>query len=194
MPRKAARSPETDPLKGRRIVVGVSGGIAAYKAADLVSKLRQRGASVTVVMTQAAQEFVTPLTFESLADSRVITDLFSDRSPYVMGHIALSDWAEVVVIAPATANVIGKIAAGIADDALTTVVISAKCPILLAPAMNDAMFTNRVVQANLKRLESLGYKIIGPAKGWLACGKIGEGRMVEVPAILEAIEKTLPGS
>lgn len=188
MPRRKTSGKSADQLKGRQVVVGVSGGIAAYKAADLVSKLRQRGVSVTVVMTEAAQKFVTPLTFESLSDNRVIIDLFSDRSPYVMGHIALSDWAQAVVIAPATANIIGKLAAGIADDALTTVAISVKCPVFLAPAMNDAMFANPIVQANLKRLEEVGWRIIEPAEGWLACGRVGKGRMCEVREIVSALE------
>jgi len=188
MPPKKTTRRTRDPLDGRRIVVGVTGGIAAYKAAELVSTLRQRGAAVTVVMTDAAQQFVTPLTFESLSGNRVVTGMFSDRSPYVMGHIALCDWADALVIAPATANVIGKFAAGLADDALTTTVISAQAPILLAPAMNDQMYKNPVVQANLAHLRELGFAIVGPAKGWLACGRIGEGRMADVADILKALE------
>lgn len=191
MPNRKPANRRSDPVKGRHIVVGVTGGIAAYKAADLVSKLRQSGASVTVVMTDAAKQFVSPLTFESLSDNPVVTDLFGGRSPYVMGHISIAERADIVVIAPATANIIGKIASGIADDALTTTVISCDAPVLVAPAMNDGMYNNPIVQSNIKRLEGLGYKMIGPAEGWLACGRVGKGRMVDVADILEAINNTL---
>ena len=189
-PRKA-RKPDASPVEGREIIVGVSGGVAAYKTADLVSKLRQRGAGVTVVMTANAQQFVTPLTFESVSGNRVVTDLFDASRPFTYGHIALADKADLLVIAPATADVIGKIACGIADDALTTTAMSCDVPVIIAPAMNVRMFANAVLQENLAKLKKLGATIVGPDEGWLACGTRGKGRMAEVPAILDAIESAL---
>ena len=180
-------------MKGREIVVGVTGGIAAYKTAGLVSALRQRGANVTVAMTDAAQKLVTPLTFEAVSGNPVATTLWPAPGTRPLDHISLSQRAELIVVAPATADFIGRVAAGIADDVVTTTVMAAAAsvPVLLAPAMNDGMWANPVVQRNLKTLAGLGYKTVGPGEGWLACGTRGVGRMAEVDEIIQAIEAAL---
>jgi len=178
-------------MDGRHILVGVTGGIAAYKTVQLVSRLRQRGATVTVIMTANARKFVTPLTFQTVSAQQVITDYFDAPETYIAGHVALAGKADLLVIAPATANIIGKIAAGLADDALTTTVLSLTCPILVCPAMNEKMFQNAATQDNLRRLEERGLQIIGPEKGWQACGTVGLGRMTEPDEILRVIEKKL---
>lgn len=179
-----AAAPPRD-LEGREVLVGVSGGIAAYKSADLVSKLVQRGAGVTVAMTRSARRFVTPLTFQALSGRPVLTSLWADEQPGDVQHISLTGRADLVIIAPATANIIGKIAAGIADDVLTTLVISAASTVLLAPAMNDRMWANPVVQENVARLRKHGYSFVGPGEGWLACRSVGPGRMAEPVEIVE---------
>lgn len=179
-----AAAPPRD-LEGREVLVGVSGGIAAYKSADLVSKLVQRGAGVTVAMTRSARRFVTPLTFQALSGRPVLTSLWADEQPGDVQHISLTGRADLVIIAPATANIIGKIAAGIADDVLTTLVISAASPALLAPAMNDRMWANPLVQENVTRLCKHGYSFVGPGEGWLACRSVGPGRMAEPIEIVE---------
>lgn len=181
----------TDILHGRKIVCGVTGGIAAYKTAELVSTLAQRGADVTVIMTESAQRFVTPLTFQTLSRNPVITSLWEDRDPSKPIHISIAEAAEVIVIAPATANIIGKIASGLADDMLTCTVMASTAPILLAPAMNDAMYRNRFVQRNIQELKNAGMVFIGPDKGRLASGKVGMGRMSDPADILRVIEDTL---
>jgi len=181
----------TDRLESRQIIVGVTGGIAAYKAAELVSCLRQRGALVTVVMTEAAARFVQPLTFAVLSGQRVITDLFERPEHYEAEHIRLAQKAELAIVAPATANFVGKAAAGLADDALTTTILSLACPIVVAPAMNQRMWANPAVQRNVARLRELGYRIVEPAEGWLACGERGPGRLADLDAILEAAEAAL---
>jgi phosphopantothenoylcysteine decarboxylase / phosphopantothenate---cysteine ligase len=174
-------------LKDRRIVLGVTGGIAAYKSAELVRELVRAEAQVQVVMTQSAQAFITPLTFQTLSGNPVITELFSLIEESRIGHISLADKAEVLVIAPATANIIGKIAAGIADDMLTTIVMATKAPVLLAPAMNVHMWENAVCQENIAKLRKRGYSFIDPEIGELACGYEGKGRLAEVSAIVEEI-------
>ncbi len=178
-------------LKGKKIVLGVTGGIAAYKAAELVRELVRAGAEVHVVMTGSAQAFVTPLTFQTLSGNKVVTELFSLIEESEIGHISLADRAEVLVIAPATANVIGKIASGIADDMLTTIVMATKAPVLLAPAMNVHMWENPLCQENIGRLRSRGYHFIDPESGELACGYEGKGRLAEIPAIVDRIRGLL---
>ncbi|MDQ7779878.1 MAG: bifunctional phosphopantothenoylcysteine decarboxylase/phosphopantothenate--cysteine ligase CoaBC [Planctomycetota bacterium] len=175
----------------RRIVVGVTGSIACYKAAEVVSKLAQSGYRVDVVMTRAAQEFVRPLTFETLSRNRVVTDLFESKVEHDPEHVALAAAADIVLVAPASANIIGKIAAGIADDALSTLIMAARCPILIAPAMNDAMYENPVVQRNIDDLKKLGYLFVEPEKGYLACGREGVGRLAPLESILGALEAAL---
>ncbi len=179
----------TTALQGRRIVVGVTGGIAAYKACDLVSALRKAGASVRVVMTANAQRFVTPMTFATLAGTPVHHDQWAERDR--IEHIALADFAEVVIVAPATANVIGKYAAGIADDLLTTALLTFTCPVIIAPAMNTRMFCHAAVQENLETLRRRGVHIVEPAEGRLACGDEGAGRLPDTPVLLEAIRVAL---
>ena len=181
----------TADLAGRRILLGVTGGIAAYKAAHLASRLVQAGAQVQVVMTEAAARFVTPLTFEALTGRRVLTDLFGPQELGHVDHVELAHWAEAVVVAPATANVIGKLAAGIADDALTTVLLGTAAPILLAPAMESRMYLNQAVQANLRTLASRGVRIAEPGEGHLASGRRGPGRMAEPDALLALVGELL---
>ncbi|HZK25811.1 MAG TPA: bifunctional phosphopantothenoylcysteine decarboxylase/phosphopantothenate--cysteine ligase CoaBC [Oscillospiraceae bacterium] len=164
-------------LSGQSIVVGVTGGIAVYKAAELCRLFIKAGAEVRVVMTEAAKEFVTPLTFQTLTGNRVYDQLFIGSDRFSVEHVGLAQEADLIVLAPATANTIGKIANGIADNLLTTTVMAAKCPILLAPAMNTHMYENPIHLANLKKLESYGYALVGPDQGELACGDSGRGRM-----------------
>ncbi len=180
-------------MQGRKIVLCVTGGIAAYKAADLASKLRQRGAAVTVAMTDAAQRLVAPATFEAVTGNPVATTLWPPPGSRPLDHIALADRAELVIVAPATANFIGKVAAGIADDIVTATVMTAAASvrILLAPAMNSAMWQNPIVQRNVKTLADLGYRMVGPGEGWLACGTRGPGRMAEPDEIIAAAEAAL---
>ena len=174
-------------LEGKNILLGVTGGIAAYKSADLASKLVKQHANVDVIMTENATKFVTPLTFEALTHNRCTTDTFDRNHPWEVEHIALADKADVLVIAPATANCIAKLACGIADDMLTTTALACICPKIIAPAMNTKMFENPVTQRNLKTLEDLGYIVITPGDGYLACGAVGKGRMEEPSAIVDAI-------
>ena len=174
-------------LKGKTVILGVTGGIAAYKAAMLCSALVKQHCSVKVVMTRNAAEFVTPLTFETLSGSRVALDTFDRNRPHQTEHISLSDEADLVLIAPATANVIAKLSHGIADDMLTTTVLSCDCPKLIAPAMNTRMYENPVTQDNLSLLRKYGWEIIEPGTGRLACGSEGKGRMAEPEELLEAV-------
>ena len=178
-------------LTGREIVLGVTGGIAAYKSAELVSRLRHLGAKVHVIMTRNATEFVSPLTFQTLTANQVVTDTFQAPEYWNVEHVALAKLAEVFVIAPATANCLAKMAAGIADDMLTTTVLATKAPILAAPAMNTGMWTAPATQANVKLLKERGVHFVGPDSGLLACGDEGTGRMSEPEEIAEAICRTL---
>jgi phosphopantothenoylcysteine decarboxylase/phosphopantothenate--cysteine ligase len=178
-------------LKDRKIVLGVTGGIAAFKIAELVRELVRRGAKVRVVMTDHACRFVTPLTFETLSGNPVATDLFWVPGEFEIGHIALAEFAELVVIAPATANIIGKMAAGLADDLLTTVLLATEAPVLICPAMNAKMYANKIVQENLAGLVSRGHAVLEPGYGELACRVEGRGRLAEPLEIAEEIESIL---
>ena len=178
-------------LKDRKIVMGVTGGIAAYKAAELVRELVRRGAKVRVVMTDHACKFVTPLTFETLSGNPVSTELFWTPGSFEIGHISIAEFAELIVIAPATANIIGKMAAGLADDLLTSVLLATEAPILLCPAMNSKMYTIPVVQENLVSLVSRGHAVLEPGYGELACRAEGQGRLAEPADIAEEIESIL---
>jgi phosphopantothenoylcysteine decarboxylase/phosphopantothenate--cysteine ligase len=178
-------------LKDKTIVLGITGGIAAYKAADLASKLTQAGAKVEVVMTEAATKFITPLTLRNITRRPVVTNMFELASEYSVEHVALAEAADVVVIAPATANTIARLAAGIADDMLGTVVLATEAPIIVAPAMNDNMYRNSVTQKNVEKLKGRGFTFIEPEQGRLASGKIGKGRLPETARIIEIIEKVL---
>ena len=179
--------PANERAKPTRIVLGVSGGIAAYKAPELVRRLTERGCEVQVVMTAGARQFVTPLTFEAVSGRRVRDDLWDPAAEAAMGHIELARWADVVLVAPATAHFLGELAGGLAGDLLSTLCLATTAPIVVAPAMNQAMWANPAVQANRALLESRGIKFIGPAEGDQACGEVGPGRMVEPLAIAEAV-------
>jgi phosphopantothenoylcysteine decarboxylase/phosphopantothenate--cysteine ligase len=176
---------------GKTIVLGVSGGIAAYKAAQLASDLGKTGADVHVIMTRNATEFVSPMTFETLVNNRVAVDTFDRGFEYNVEHVALAKKADVFLIAPATANVIAKMAAGIADDMLTTTVLAARCPKIVAPAMNTGMYDNPVTQRNLQTLRAFGVAVVEPESGYLACGDTGRGRLAEEGALLEAVRDAL---
>lgn len=178
-------------LKDKTIVLGVTGGIAVYKAADLVSKLKKQNANVEVIMTKNAMEFVTPLTFQTLSNNMVHIDMFKEISQYNVEHISLAQKADIILIAPATANIIGKIANGIADNLLGTVVMASKAKIIFAPAMNTAMYYNPIVQENIEKLKRFGYEFINPGKGLLACGDYGEGKMAEPTDIVEYLISSL---
>ena len=181
-------------VNGKTVVLGITGGIAAYKAADLSSKLVQAGHDVRVVMTRSATEFITPLTFRSLTNRPVVTDMFELASEFSMEHIGLAEAADVVAIVPATANIIAKLAAGIADDILCTTVLATTVPVILAPAMNDNMYNNPITRENLSRLVDRGFTVIGPEQGRLASGKIGIGRLAATEKILDGIKLILEKS
>jgi len=178
-------------MHGREIILGVSGGIAAYKAADLASKLVQAGAGVTAVLTASALRFIGPTTFEALTGRRVSSNLFEPREHYIGEHIGLARGANLLLIAPATADVMAKMAHGHADDLLTTLALSVTCPRLVAPAMNNEMWTKAAVQRNVQQLRDDGFEIIDPDSGWLSCGAIGPGRMAEPAAIVERVRTLL---
>lgn len=178
-------------LTGKEIVLGVTGGIAAYKAAEVVSRLRKMGASVHVIMTENARQFITPLTLETLSGNPVVHDTFERPATWEVEHIALAKRAEVFVIAPATANILAKMACGIADDMLSTTVLATKAPVLVAPAMNTGMWTAPATRQNVETLRQRGVCFVGPEAGFLACGDEGSGRMSEPAAIVEAIEAIL---
>jgi phosphopantothenoylcysteine decarboxylase/phosphopantothenate--cysteine ligase len=167
------------PLTGVELLVCVCGGIAAYKTAQIVSALVQRGAGVTVAMTEAATKFVGPLTFQALSGRAVLTDLWTAGDATDVQHIRATDRARLVIVAPATANIVGKLAGGIADDLVSTLLLSASGTVLLAPAMNERMWRHPVVQSNVARLVELGYEFVGPESGWQACRHVGVGRMSE---------------
>lgn len=178
-------------LKGKTVLLGVSGGIAAYKAAALASALVKQHAAVEVVMTKNATEFITPLTFEQLTGRRVMVDTFDRNFSHQVEHIALAERTDLVIVAPATANVCAKFAHGLADDMLTTTVLACRCPKLIAPAMNTNMFENPVTQDNLKLLEHYGWEIIPPASGRLACGAVGKGKLPEPEVLLDYVMRFL---
>ena len=175
-------------LKMRQVVLGVCGSIAAYKAGDIIRRLQENNCQVTVIMTKEATEFITPLTLSSLSGRSVHSDMF-DRDSWRMAHIELARLADVVLIAPATANVIGKLANGLADDLLTTFVITSRAPVFIAPAMNDDMYANGIVKENCAKHKKHGFKFIEPVKGKLACGTVGVGHLAEVEDIVKSVLK-----
>ncbi|ANA81810.1 bifunctional phosphopantothenoylcysteine decarboxylase/phosphopantothenate--cysteine ligase CoaBC [Paenibacillus glucanolyticus] len=176
-------------LNGKVIVLGVTGGIAAYKAATLCSRLVQRGADVHVIMTESAKQFIPELTLQTLTKNPVYSDTFDERDPSVVSHIHLADLADLVLIAPATANVIGKMAHGLADDMLTTTLLATTAPVMISPAMNVHMYTHPAVMANMETLVSRGVAMIEPGEGLLACGYVGKGRMEEPDTIVDVVER-----
>lgn len=181
-------------LSGKRITLGVSGGIAAYKAADLASNLSKLGARVHVVLTKSASRFISALTFEALTGNTVHSDLFESSSSFKIPHIELAAGSNLVLIAPATANILGKLAHGLADDLLSTLVLAAKCPVLICPAMNFNMYDNPMVQKNISTLADAGFSFVEPGFGHLACGTTGRGRLGEVKDIVNKVIELLPPS
>ena len=170
------------------VVIGVTGGIAVYKALDVISALRKKDIEVHVIMTESASKFVNPLTFQSISQNMVVTDMFAEPKAWEIQHISLAQKADLMLIAPATANIIGKVANGIADDMLsTTIMAAAKAKVIFAPAMNTNMYQNRIVQGNIEKLKSYGYEFIEPASGRLACGDIGIGKLADVNTIVERV-------
>lgn len=178
-------------LRGKTVILGVCGGIAAYKAAALCSKLVQAGAKVRVVMTESAAKLVQPLTFQALSKYHVVVDAFEENDPSVITHVDMADSADLVIIAPATANIIGKMACGIADDMLSTTLLVARAPILIAPTMNVHMLEHPAVQANLRTLQERGAYFVEPGEGLLACGYVGKGRMAEPEEIVEVAKQLM---
>ena len=172
-------------LKGKKIVLGVTGGIAVYKAVDLVSRLRKQGCEVRVVMTEHAQQFVTPLTFKEISGNQVAVSMWSSNQEFNVEHIALANWADAFVVAPATANIIAKMAYGLADDLLSTTLLAAQAPIVVCPAMNTGMYENAATQENIANLQGRGITVMPPAVGKLACGTSGAGRLPEPQEIVE---------
>jgi phosphopantothenoylcysteine decarboxylase len=177
--------------KKKTIVLGVGGSIACYKAADLASRLAQSGFELHVVMTRHAIEFVAPLTFQTLSRNPVTTGVFDEKESWHPGHIALADAADLLLVAPATANLLAKLAGGLADDALTSIALATRAPLMIAPAMNGKMWLHPATQANVETLKSRGALFIGPGEGLLACGYEGTGRLWEVADICSEVEKLL---
>ena len=184
-------TPETESLKGRELIIAVCGGIAAYKVADLVSQLVQAGAGVTVAMTPEAQKFITPLTFQALSGRPVRTGIFDMTDSSDPQHIALTERADLMLVAPATNHTIAKIAAGLTDDLVSLMVSAAACPVVFAPAMNHRMWENPIARQNVATLSDLGYRFIGPEPGWLACRNVGVGRLTEPETIFSEVVRLL---
>jgi len=178
-------------MKQKHVVLGVTGSIAAYKAGDIVRRLQDKGCDVTVIMTHSAEKFITPLTLETLSRKPVLRDMFARDVEWDLAHISLAKIADVFLIAPATANIIGKMASGIADDLLTCTAITTRAPIVIAPAMNTDMLTNAIVQENIAKLRKLGVKFVEPKEGKLACGDIGKGALADVDDIIKAVAALL---
>lgn len=175
-------------FKNKNIVIGISGGIAAYKACEIVNYLRSQGANVDVIMTKNASEFITPLTLETLSGNKVVSDMF-ERPDYIdVKHISLAKKADLFLIVPATANIIGKVANGIADDMLSTTIMATKAPVIFAPAMNNGMYENPIVQNNLEKLRLYGYQIIEPTIGHLACGYEAKGKLPNRDEIIDYLK------
>lgn len=180
-------------LKGKKIVLGVTGGIAVYKAVDLVSRLRKQGCEVRVVMTEHAQQFVTPLTFKEISGNAVATSMWNSNQEFNVEHIALANWADAFLVAPATANILAKMTYGIADDLLSTTLLAAQAPIVVCPAMNTGMYLNAATQENIAKLQSRGITVMPPASGHLACGTSGPGRLPEPQQIVEFMSSFFAG-
>ena len=178
-------------MKNINIVIGITGGIAAYKACDIVSYLKKDGFNIDVIMTKNACEFISPLTLETLSGNKVITDMFERPDHREVEHISLAKKANLFLIVPATANILGKVANGIADDMLSTTIMATKAPVIFAPAMNDGMYSNPIVQDNIKKLENYGYKFIEPATGHLACGYDGKGKLAKKEDIIDYVRELI---
>jgi len=177
--------------KEKNIILGVTASIAIYKACDIVRRLKEQGFSVTVVMTKEAEELIKPIVFQSLSGNKVYSGLFETPEAWEIEHVSLAESASLILIAPATANIIAKISSGICDDLLTCVICATKAPVLICPAMNDNMYKNKITQQNINKLKSLGYRFVEPKTGSLACGKTGIGCLAEVEAIIKEVKKIL---
>lgn len=184
-------TPKKAALSGKTLVVGVTAGIAVYKTCEIVRLLVTEGAEVYVVMTEGATRFVTPLTFQALSQNPVRTDIFNLTEESQMGHIELADKADLILVAPATADFMARVAHGMANDLLSTMICATKAPVIFAPAMNVNMFENRITQENILKLKKAGYQMIGPANGSLACGWEGMGRMEEPQTLVDGVKKKL---
>lgn len=178
-------------LKGKKIILGISGGIAAYKCGELVRQLVKAGAEVRCVTTRNALQFITPVSLQTLSQNKVYTEVFDPVGAWNPEHVSHADWADAMIVAPATADIIGKFFAGIADDALSTTFVAFDRPIFIAPAMNDRMYCSPIVQRNIDYLRSIGVEIIDPTSGFLACGAVGQGRMEEPENIVSYIDERL---
>ena len=175
----------------KEIILGVSASIAAYKACEIIRQLKEEGLGVTVIMTAGAQEFITPLTLASLSRNKVYSGMFSDPESWDIEHISLADKADLLLIAPATADIIAKLAAGICDDLLSCTVLASRAPVLIAPAMNCNMYEHKITQENIAQLKKIGYKFVGPQKGKLATGKTGIGHLADVEDIVKEAKRIL---
>lgn len=177
-------------MKNKNIILGVTASIAAYKACDIIRRLKEKGFFVSVIMTKDAEEFITPLSLQTLSGNKVHRNMFDLASEeYNVEHVSLADKADIVLVAPATANIIGKVASGICDDLLTCVIMATKAKVIFVPAMNDGMYSNKILQDNIAKLKVLGYRFIGPVKGKLANGKTGIGHLAEIDTIVQEVEK-----
>ncbi len=175
-------------LKDKNILIGVTGGIACYKVGEIISMLRREKANVFVIMTKNATEFITPLTLETLSKNKVVVDMFKEKDYVEVEHISLAQKADLTLVVPATANIIGKVASGIADDMLSTTIMATPNPVVFAPAMNNIMYTNPIVQANIKKLKDYGYQFIEPIAGNLACGYNAIGKLAKKETIIEYVQ------
>lgn len=189
--RKKRNLKKDRPFSGRKVVLGITGSIAAYKACEIVSRLKELGAEVFVIMTRSATHFVTPLTFQTLSGNKVYIELFNLPEKWELEHISLAERADLILIAPATANIIAKLATGIADDLLTAAVLASEAPILIAPAMHEIMYKNSLTQANIQKLKEKGFKFVGPEYGKLASGESGLGRLASNDKIIEGVKDIL---
>jgi phosphopantothenoylcysteine synthetase/decarboxylase len=178
-------------MKNKNIILGVTASVAIYKACELVRRLRDKGHAVTVVMTEDAQKFISPALFQSLSANKVYAKLFEESQGWEIEHVSLADKADLVLIAPATADIIAKLAAGICDNLLSCVVCATKSRVIICPAMNENMYAHKITQENIKKLQAIGYKFVAARKGNLACGKVGLGCLAEVDAIVKEVEKYL---
>lgn len=180
-------------IKNKNIVIGITGGIACYKVCEIISYLVREGVNVDVIMTKNATEFITPLTIEILSKNKVIIDMFEKKEHFEVEHISLARKADLILVVPATANIIGKVANGIADDMLSTTIMATTSKIVFAPAMNNEMYNNKIVQENIKKLKKYGYEFINPVEGNLACGYKAIGKLAKKETIINFVNKTLDG-
>ena len=177
--------------KDKNIILGVSASIAIYKSCDIIRRIKEKIGSVTVVMTKESEELIRPVVFQSLSGSKTYSGLFDSPDTWEVEHISLAKKADLILIAPATANIIAKLAAGICDDLLTCIILATKAPVLIAPAMNENMYSNKITQENIAKLKKLGYVFVGPREGKLACGDLGVGCLADIDTIIKKVESSL---